>query len=206
MLPDGLLEDWLGLTDAADIALAEGAADRALAWISTQTGRYFGEPMEFVLRFSGGRVTDYRKTFWLPEIPLTEIVESDEVDMLLVEEKNSAEAWVTIEDTEYELIRGPFLYEMPILEHDDYWPAGRKNIRVTYTAGYEVGSLPLDIQQMVLDAVGEWWRARGNQGLKSESIDGYSYENWAQSDGRRFLADGMSTLSKWKHPVMGSAY
>lgn len=198
MLPENLVADWLGLEDEADIALAEGAADRALTWIETQTGRHFRTPREFTLRFDGGR-----KTYWLPEIPGMMSAESDLADLLTVEQKNSAGEWEEVDEADYELIRPDFLYEMPTLEHENCWPKGRKNIRVTFTAGYQVGELPGDVQQMVLDMVGAWWEDRGHQGLKKEEVDGYSYERWQSGDGTRFTGDWKASLTKWKHPVLG---
>lgn len=208
MLPVGLVEDWLGLTDEAEIALAEDAADRALTWIETQAGRHFREPRGFSLRFDGGR-----QTFWLPEIPITDTGESDGVDQLWVHQKNAAGEWELIDEADYELIVPDFAYEMPTLEwlgsSSNYWPGcwprDRRNIRVTFTAGYEVGELPGDIEQLVLDMVSAWWHDRGREGLKKEELDGYSYERWATGDGARFAEDWKASLTKWKHPVMGRA-
>lgn len=202
MLPEDLVADWLGLTDEADVALAEAAADRALTWIETQTGRHFREVREFEMRFSGGR-----KTYWLPEIPRQMEEESDSLDVLTVEEKDSAGAWVEIDDADYELIRPDMdrLYEMPTLEHESEWPCGRKNIRVTFEAGYAVGGLPGDIEQLVLDMVSAWWFERGREGLKKEEVDGYSYEKFMAGDGQRFTDDWKASLTKWKHPVLGAA-
>ena len=204
MLPEDLLEDWLGLTDAGDIALAEDAADRALAWIQAQSGRYFGTPTEFVIRAHRDR-----RTYWLPEIPNNVEGESDDVYAFEVHEKNSAGEWELVEDTDYELIPPDMdrLYEMPTVEFEDVpcptWPRSRKTLRFTFTAGYANGSLPGDIQQLVLDMVKAWWGDRTTGGLKSESIDGYSYERWISGDGARFAEDWKATLTKWRHPVLG---
>ncbi len=208
MLAWDQLDGWLGLTDEGEIALVTDAADRALAWIETQTGRYFREPREFQIRVRGGR-----QTYWLPEIPVVEEAESEEVYALVVHEKNAAGEWELVADSEYELIQPDMgrLYEMPTLEFEGCWPdrwapswpRTGKNLRFTFTAGYEVGALPGDIQQLVLDMVSAWWADRGKEGLKSESIDGYTYERWASGDGTRFQDDWKSSLTKWKHPVLG---
>lgn len=205
MLPSGLLEDWLGVS-GSDVAFVTAAAERALVWIETQTGRHFHEPRGFSLRFDGGR-----RTYWLPEIPNTDTGESDGVDQLWVHQKNAAGEWELIDEIDYELIVPDFPYEMPTLEwigssYDSWpacWPRDRKNIRVAFTAGYEIGELPGDIQQLVLDMVAAWWRDRGHEGLQSETIGGYSYERWMDGDGRRFANDWLATLTKWKHPVLG---
>ncbi len=200
MIDSETLTEWFGLTDA-QLPIVEDAVERALVWVETQFGRHFHTARSFAYRFSGGpSCGPNKKTLFLPEIPLEDEAESETVFLITVEEKNSADEWETVDATDYELIIPNFAYEMPQLVHDSFWPAGHLNIRVTLTAGYVVGGLPGDIEQLVLDLVGTWWRDRGKENLGSESIDGYSYTRWTPT------ADSIpttwsSTLTRWKHPV-----
>lgn len=204
MLPDGLLESWLGVS-GSDVAVVTDAAERALVWIETQTGRYFHTPRDFKVTTHGGR-----RTYWLPEIPNHVDGESDDVYLLEVERKNAAGEWETVPEEDYEVVPPDMgrLYEMPTVEFEetcwtDTWPRARNNLRFRFTAGYAEGALPGDVQQLVLDMVGAWWRDRRNQGLQSETIGGYSYEKWMGTDGQRFADDWTASLTKWKHPVLG---
>ncbi len=201
MVSSALLQEWIGVEAVADQALVLDAADRALAWVETQTGRYFHEPAEFVLRFDGGG-----KTIWLPEIPASETVESDTVDILTVEVRIGTEWEEKSADDDYELIRGPYLWEMPRLVYKPLsacyvWPSGYQNVRATYSAGYEPGFLPGDIEQLIVDMVATWYRDRGSENLRSETIDGYSYTRWMPTSEAGISEAWKSTLEKWRHQV-----
>lgn len=201
MISEETLTEWFGLTEA-QVPIVQDAVERALVWVETQFGRHFHTARELTYRFSGGPTCGpHKKSLFLPEIPLEDEAESETVYMITVEEKNAADEWETVDPTDYELIIPNALYEMPELVHDSYWTAGYKNIRVTLTAGYVSGSLPGDIEQLVLDLVGTWWRDRGHENLRSETIDGYSYTRWTPT-ADSIPATWGDTLTRWKHPVL----
>ncbi|MFW6012481.1 MAG: hypothetical protein ACOC92_02095 [bacterium] len=172
------IKRWLEAEDA-DQELLEDALERVLDWIEGETGRHFREPEEFVERFDGGG-----ERIWLRELPL-------ESPALKVERRKDGE-WDIVSDGDYERI-GHELW------HDEEWPGGKNDLRVTYTAGYAVGSLPGDIEELALEMLASWWRDRGRENLRSETIGGYSYTRWGPTMAADQLPGGWrETLHRWR--------
>ena len=79
-----------------------------------------------------------------------------------------------------------------------------KNIRVLYYAGYPVGELPGDIEQLVLDLTARNWLDRGKENLKSEKIgDSYSYTRMDSGSGSSggLTRQQEDTIALWRGPV-----
>jgi hypothetical protein len=200
MIPDERILEYLRTksgkpeddTPEAEVALA--TADRVLTWIEVTTDRHFREPKEFVLRLNGEGIGG----LWLPELPIDD---GESIPELLLEiELLENGTWSIVPEDDYELVTtgvtGPYL-----VEHKDEWPMGRRNIRVTFTAGYEFGELPGDIEQLVLEMVAHRYRERGNEGLRSETIGGYSYSRADMGGTEEFREDWKTTLARWRHGV-----
>lgn len=59
------------------------------------------------------------------------------------------------------------------------FPRGFQNVTVTYDAGYD--TVPADIEQAVVDTIGEWFYARQRIGILSKAIEGQSITFMNQS-------------------------
>lgn len=187
------LQDFLGISSEDDTAKAFELMENQLAYVSRLTQRYFGElqlmPVE---RFRGGQPV------WLTEIPTV-----DDDHEFLVESGSGAD-WTEIAADEYELDG----YEV---RHYTGWPEvlrgyTQKNVRVTYYAGYEIGGLPGDIEQLVLELTARAWQDRGRESLKSERIgDSYAYTlaDRGDGDGGGLTRQQEDTIRMWKHPALG---
>lgn len=55
------------------------------------------------------------------------------------------------------------------------WPAGRQNIVVTYTAGYDASTMPADLKHAICRMVDAYRGRIGLGGFQSESMGAYSY-------------------------------
>lgn len=194
MIPEDVLVAYLGIDpdDTDAVALAVDFADRMLAWVENQTQRYFREPKEFVERLSGDGTT----ALWIREMPVMD-GESVPEPVLSVEVRKGG-MWDLVSEDDYDLIDylpvGPHL-----LEHVTRWPIGRRNIRVIYESGYD--RLPGDIEQLILEVTGHTYRERGKEGLRSESIGGYSYTRADAGGEDEFRDRWKSTIEIWRHTV-----
>lgn len=190
MIEEDVLVAALELEES-EVAEASRIADAVLTWVEGQTERHFREVQPFVGRFSGGA-----QDIWLPEKPTQ--VEGVPADLVVVESYDAG-AWTAADADDYELIIHPRPYGAAVLQHATTgWPAGRRNIRVTYSAGYAVGELPSDIEQLVIEMTAQRWLDRGKENLRSETIGGYSY---TRADGGlgELRKDWMDVITLWKH-------
>lgn len=137
-----------------DIAAVERAA---VAFMERETGRHFGEPTEFVERLNGATAD----TLWLKEIPLE--------DPAILVETLGGTTWTETDAADYETDG------TKLIMVNGYWAEGNRNIRATYTAGYEAGQEPPDVREAVKQIAVAMWKAQKSSGMKSESIGGYSY-------------------------------
>jgi hypothetical protein len=196
MIPLARLLAWLQLSaddlDETETQALEDALERALAWVSGETRRYFGPVAEFVERRTGSG-----RTLWLDEIPLLD-AEADPPRVLTVERRVD-EVWTAYDPAadEYELL-GHLLYR------SEGWPCQEYGLRVTMWAGYEAGEIPGDVEQLVLELVATWWRDRGNENLRSETIGGYSYTRWGPTmTGDEMPSQWAATLQRWRWARIG---
>lgn len=156
MIELGELKAWLESPDADDTLVAD-IEKRAVAFLEQQTGRYFGEVASTTVYMSGNGT----RTLWLPEDP-------ESSPAVVVEEETSFNVWTVVADTNY-VVRDYRLI------HESGWTEGFENYRVTFSRGYTAGAEPETIRQAVLDLVALKYNARGNEGVRSESLGSYSY-------------------------------
>jgi hypothetical protein len=73
---------------------------------------------------------------------------------------------------------------------------------VTYWRGYAAGDEPGDIRQLVLDLLAVKWgiRQSGGEGLRSETIGGYSWTRFGDTD-MDAVTGGWATVHAWRRPV-----
>jgi hypothetical protein len=197
MIPEDKVVAYLGIDpdDLDAVQVAVDYVDRLLTWVENQTGRHFREPKLHTERLSGDDTT----ALWIREMPVFLDGDYEEEPDLLVEKKEQ-QVWSEVEGADYDLIDfrpiGPHL-----LEHATRWKKGRRNYRITYMAGYESGELPGDIEQLVLEMAGHKYRERGKEGLRSETIGGYSYSR-ADGGGEAQHWDGWNRIIQaWRHTV-----
>lgn len=81
------------------------------------------------------------------------------------------------------------------------FPAGPRNLKVTYTAGYTEATLPAGLRRVLLQIVGWILESAGNAGAQSEGQDGYSVTYEALRDG---LPESLwNSLQPWRTVVLG---
>ena len=195
MIPEYVVLDYLKIEAGDPVApVVIETADRVLTWLETETGRHFREVREWRLRYDGGA-----ETLWLPELPVMD-GESEPAPMVTVAQKVGG-VWEEIPSTDYELLEAVNVVGPYPLAHESVWPGGRRGLLVTLTAGYEPGALPGDVVQVVLELTAHRHKERGSEGLRSETIGGYSYTraDLSEEDGVRHHWDRV--LSRWRHAV-----
>jgi hypothetical protein len=158
----------------------------AVAQIESATHRYFGPPEDVtvVVRGSGAR------NIWLDEAPLAS-------PAVTVGELTG----VADEDPEGSAVTGFVVRDRALYRTDgSVWARGYEYV-VTMRRGYAVGAEPADVRAEVLRLVGLRWAERGREGLKSETIGGYSYT--ADTDGEDpGPAVSQAIIARWRDPVM----
>lgn len=160
MIPANELRVYVRATAADDQVLAQLELG-AVAFIENDTGRYFGAPAETVETISGPMAG----SLWLSDKPA---IDPDTGDPLLVVEEWSGSVWSVVVASDYRIVGNA-------LVSTGVWTYGTNNYRATFTRGYEEGAEPADIRDLVMQLVASKWKARGNEGMKSETISGYSY-------------------------------
>lgn len=199
------LRDALQIDGDTDLGSAFELMENVLAWVSERTGRYFGEVMQFTETF---RRPDGE--YWLREVP---VVDDDHPLLIQV---GSGSSWTDLAAADYEHYDRTIIYPATgawgsTTSSCGCWPVSVTGgglapsyVRVTYWAGYEVGRLPGDIEQLILELTAQRWQNRGSENLKSERIgDGYAYTLADRGSG---TTGGLTraqedTISLWRHPV-----
>lgn len=161
------LKAWLGIasSDTQHDQLLSAQEARAVATIEQSAGRYFGpEQAGFRETLTGGR-----PALWLRDDPKD--------GTLLLERWNGSGGWDAFEASTYELegrrihyiTGGGLAIGLTGRSARPLWPGSHRSIRATYTRGYPEDGGPGDIQQLVIDMVAGKFRARGREGIQSES-------------------------------------
>lgn len=165
---------------------------RAQAFIEVQTRRYFGLV---------SNVTEYLSGNGSRHLRLAEPVVPDEYDVAidLVEERDYPGGTATeITDTEYATRDGGNTSYLVRLG-GYVWTTG-KEYAVTYDRGYPTDEGPPDIEQLVIDLIALRLKFRGLEGMRSETIGGYSYTRFG--DGDLDSIDGAwTTIKAWRRLV-----
>lgn len=173
-----------------DIDLAERAA---VAMLERATHRYFGPPKEFVEKLNGGS-----DALWLSEPPLYEAdqEEGSEVVDPVVETLTSGTSTWTAAETETYTFDGMYLQHVTYL-----WPWGKRNVRVTYWAGYADPETDIpDVYAAVKALAIVLYRGSGTSaGMRSESISGYSY---TMADVQTEVPSVAGVINTWKRQLI----
>lgn len=183
--------------DNYDAAKVEELERGAVAYIETQTGRYFGPPdlvEEFVTGNGAGRL-------WLRDHVTTTYEEGDPPVVTVLERLYpGGDATALVQGTDYELRQVD--RESYLVRLDGNAWTGGSEFGVTYWRGYAEDEIPADIRDLVLALVRFRWadQLAGRMGLKSETIGGYSYTRFGSDDLE--AVSGWDTLRAWKRPVV----
>lgn len=182
-----------GATEADAAALAE-LERGVVAFLQTQTGRYFGPP-ELVSEFAEGAGIS---RLWLRDHATHDPEASGPDEVVSVEERNVPGADPTLIGN-YEL-RQADRESLLVRLGGDVWLMDFE-YEVLYWRGYQVGEEPADIRALVMDLVTARWALRESFGLKSETIGGYSYTRFGPED-LEACGVGSYTLDAWRRPIL----
>lgn len=172
-----------GGTDHDSFLTLQEAA--AVEFVQRYTGRYFGasEQAEQIVPGVG------TNTLWLAD---------DAAAVASVHESiypGAAESEILAGDVDGFVIRGRRL----VRKGGSVWRRGHE-YRVIYTRGYAAGNEPADIRGAVLELVRYRYgqRKAGADGMKSESIGGYSYTLADAKEALSGNAGVMDVLGHWR--------
>ena len=181
------LAEALDVTDEATIAKLADMRDAALAFIETQTRRYFG-PIQTFTEYVRGTGT---RSLYLRDIPLvggiytTAILETDYPGATGSAVTGSVQL---VHGHEAELLRAG---------SSGVWSSG-SDYAVTYSRGYAEDAGPKDIENLLIELVRMKINAGGEEVMKSETYGGYSYTRFDEAD----LDDTASaTITSWRRLV-----
>lgn len=184
------LQEWLGAE--GDDALLNDLEARAVALLQRECNRYFGavaETTEYVI----GRGTS---DLWLAEVPVA-------IPTTVTERSAAGDEGDTItaaDDDGYVLRTGDRDARL-VRKSNGEWGNGHE-YEVAYQRGYAAGTEPGDVQQAVIDIVTRTYKRRGSEGLRSETVGGYSY-TLADDDGELVISPfTQSVIRTWRRPVV----
>lgn len=180
-------------TDTGDADLVALEAD-TVAYVETATGHTFPALAEQEPVYISGLGS---RNLWLPDTPRAGVDEDNVAlalaDSIVVEHESSPGAWTVVPASDYAVRANR-------LVHASRWALGSDNYRVTYWLGYPPGEEPGDIRRLVIDLITRKYKLRGHEGMKSESMGGYSY---TFGDEDIDAVDGWGVIELWlnKRPV-----
>lgn len=178
-----------------ETTLIQDMIERATSFVQTRTRRYFGPISEWTeyLSGSGGR------KLWLGE---RVIPDEDYGALVLVEERaypGGSPTEIVIGD--YQVRRGPEDSDRSYLVRlgGYVWSSGLE-YAVTYERGYDMDAGPPDITQLVIDLVALKLKFKGFEGMRSETIGGYSYTRFGEGD-LDSIDGAKAIIEAWRPPV-----
>jgi len=169
----------------------------ALAFVETQTRRYFGPITEDfeILDGHGGR------NLWLAEPPVEPPVDEYAPmtlpPLVIVDERTQPGADpITLDASSYDVRTRN--HEGWLTRFGSVWRRGYE-YTVTYYRGYD--ELPADIRELVIGLIGVKFTLGDAAALRSEAIGGYSYTRFGESD-LDAVPGGHETIAAWKRMVL----
>ena len=157
-----------GLTDA-DLDVIAELERGAVAFVQTQTGKYYG-PREDYEDFRRGNGTCYLYLFH--EAQDADLADAYlDTDLIVWERPYAGGERTLVTDYDVRLQEG----ETVLVRHSNrLWTRGYEYV-IGYTRGYAEGEEPADIRKVVLSLVRNAWNTADTGGLRSETLGGYSY-------------------------------
>lgn len=195
MVPLADLKAWLGI-DAGDTtydAILTNLEPRAVAVLQREANRYFGAVAETTEYLTGRGTAD----LWLAEVPA-----AIPATVIRRSGPGAKETTITATDDDGYVLRASDREARLVRKSGHTWADGQE-FEATYNRGYVAGSEPGDVQQAVIDIVTRTFKRRGSEGLKSESVGGYSY-TVADDDGSELVISPFtqSVIRNWRRPVV----
>lgn len=196
------LREDVGITDPEDTsqdAILVALEAAAVAYIQMYTQRFFGPPeeVEEILSGEGGR------RLYLRDIPVDPVEDPDYPSfgpLTVVDTRCYPGGTLTaLEETAYELRRVGLEAFLVRNGYRGVWEQDHEYL-VTYWRGYWPGEEPADIRQLVKDMVKSKYTALTIEGLKSETIGGYSYTQFSPRDLETTMG-AVGTLDLWRRLV-----
>lgn len=184
------LMDAIGEVAEADVPRLEDMRDAALAFIETQTQRYFG-PVTVTtetVRGSGGR------TLWLSE----EALVTDPVTLAVSELTYPGATPVVLTAAATD---GYELRSRQIVRLGGHIWVKRYEYLVTYSRGYAENHGPKDIEHVLIELVRSRYNSGGSEAFKSETFSGYSYTRFDSEDVSALPKADQDTLDAWRRLV-----
>lgn len=165
----------------------EELIERAVAFLQSQTHRYFGPPRQLTEYLSGNN----SRFLKLGERIIGTIATIEE------REYPGATPTTLTLNTDYAIRSGEttdYLIRLGNLT----W-CGTREYAVTYQQGYELDAGPGDIEQLIMDLIALRLSTRGKEGLSSEQIGGYSYSRsgFTEADLAQ-LPGAIATIEQWR--------
>jgi hypothetical protein len=167
VVPLGDIKLFLGVTDSDSDDVLEAICDGIILWMENRTQRTLNGSTAVVYKTNGNGGL----RLWLRDPPtsFTSIEERDEPDL---------KTWTVIDAADYEqdgreLVR---IAGNTGITQGTFWPWGFKNLRISYTAGYDDTTFPADLMQLVKQMVALTWEKHRSTGLKAEKIGDYKVE------------------------------
>lgn len=169
----------------------------AVAFVETQTGRYFGPPElfeEFIYGKGGSRIYLRDHVTSDPDYP------GDAAVVTLSERGviggNPTELH---QDTDFVLRQGTREFVL-LRTAGDAWPVNYENEAI-YWRGYQAGEEPADIRELVIGLIQHRWDMVGKAGLRSETIGGYAWSRFEGSD-LDAVPGARDTIEAWRRPAV----
>lgn len=171
----------------------EKLEEAAVAFVETQTGRYFGPPEEYTEQLAGRGVG----SLWLSSRPV-----AGDGPLVVLEERSypGSDPQPLVIDEDFGIVLHSDDAELVRFGGCLGWPRGY-SYTATYRRGYAPGEEPADIRQLVIDLVAVRYSMAGREGLRSESVGGYSYTRFGDSDLDAVMG-GSATIDIWRRPVV----
>lgn len=181
-----------------DPGLLQDMITRAVAFVSRQTGRGFGQAETVVEYLSGNGSRVLR----LPE-PVLE-TDSDSGLQSIIERPYPGGTETVIALSEVELRSGGTTHNLVRLG-GPVWCRGYE-YAIEYQRGYLLDAGPKDIEELVIELVALRLTREGREGLAGETIGGYSYSIAAVhafEDGElRAIPGALRTIRAWQRLVV----
>lgn len=154
MIPLADIKTWLGVTGNADDALLTALEKQMVALAESWSGRYLGEPKEFIEILNGGG----RERLWLRQLPIGSVAVESRAML--------TGSWEAVQTSEIET-DGRVLHRIGL-----NWPTSFRNVRVTYQAGIDPDEIPELEKYVILELIARAYRGRGSEGVQSRSVEG----------------------------------
>lgn len=184
----------IGDVEETDIPLLEDLRDAAVAFIETQTRRYFG-PVTATTEWYRGNGT---RSLWLNNPAIVD--DDNELTVNEYTHPGATPGEIILDASDgYERRTHGTDVQLVRTGSGGVWTRDY-DYAVTYSRGYVENKGPKDIEYLLIELVRLRWNAIGEEVMKSETIAGYSYTRFDSGD-IDSIEGGSVTLEAWRRLV-----